>query len=130
MEITLSIILFIVGTTLVLLGADWLTKGASDVAKRFNVSTMIIGLTVVAFGTSMPELVVSTLASTEGKSEIAIGNVVGSNIFNTLAIAGATALFCPIFCQKETLKTDLPTNIIATILLCLFASPYFFCSSL
>lgn len=114
-----NIILFLIGTALIIKGADWLTDGASSVARKFNVSTLIIGLTIVAFGTSMPELVVSTIAAVDHHSEMAIGNVVGSNIFNTLAIVGATALVCPVFCKKEIMVRDIPVNIGAAALLIL-----------
>lgn len=109
--------IFIVGLVFIVKGADLLTNGASSIAHKFNVSTLIIGLTIVAFGTSMPELVVSSISAAKGNSEIAIGNVVGSNIFNTLAIVGITSLLCPIICKKELLKRDIPVNIIVSILL-------------
>ncbi|MCQ2095260.1 MAG: calcium/sodium antiporter [Bacteroidaceae bacterium] len=120
MEIAFLIGKFIIGVVLVLKGADWLTDGASAVARKFNISTMVIGLTIVAFGTSCPELVVSILASIQGHSEMAIGNVVGSNIFNTFAILGCTAMVCPIVCKKNSMVFDMPINILATVLLVLF----------
>ncbi|MCQ2076093.1 MAG: calcium/sodium antiporter [Bacteroidaceae bacterium] len=123
----ITIILFIFGILLVLKGADWLTDGASGIARKFNVSTLIIGLTIVAFGTSMPEFVVSTIASIEGKAEMSIGNVVGSNIFNTLAIMGCTALVCPVICKKESvLYRYMPLNILASSLLLFFISDFSF----
>ena len=84
--------LFVVGLVLIVKGADWLTDGASSIARRFNISSLVIGLTIVAAGTSAPELVVSLISALEGKTEIAIGNVVGSIIFNALAIMGLTAI--------------------------------------
>ena len=100
-ETLLFIIQFAVGLFLILKGADWLTDGASSIARRFNVSSLVIGLTIVAFGTSAPELVVSAISAIEGHTEMAIGNVVGSNIFNTLAIMGITAMVYPVACSKN-----------------------------
>lgn len=117
MEIAILIGKFLIGVLAILKGADWLTDGASNIALKFNISTMVIGLTIVAFGTSCPELVVSTLASIDGHSEMAIGNVVGSNIFNTLAILGCTALVTPIVCKKQSMVIDMPVNILASVIL-------------
>lgn len=115
---TLYLILqFVVGLALILKGADWLTDGASAMARRLNVSSLVIGLTIVAFGTSAPELVVSVVSAIHGQTEMAIGNVVGSNIFNTLAIAGITALICPIACSKNNIRYDVPFCLIASIVL-------------
>ncbi len=115
---TLYLILqFVAGLALILKGADWLTDGASAMARRFNVSSLVIGLTIVAFGTSAPELVVSVVSAINGQTEMAIGNVVGSNIFNTLAIAGITALICPIACSKNNIRYDVPLCLIASIVL-------------
>jgi len=118
----LNVIYFLAGLFLIIKGADWLTDGASSIARRFNVPSLIIGLTIVAFGTSAPELVVSVISSIEGKSDLAIGNVVGSNMFNTLAIAGLTALIYPIKCHKSTINVDLPVCIFASVLLLLMVS--------
>ena len=120
----LNIIFFLLGTILVIKGADFLTDGASDIAKKYKVSTMIIGLTIVAFGTSMPEFVVSTIASIRHNSDISIGNVVGSNIFNTLAIMGCTALMCPVVCKRGSLVYDIPFCILASTLLLFFIQDY------
>lgn len=122
MNIAYLVVFFLVGVVLVLKGADWLTDGASRIARRFHVSTMVIGLTIVAFGTSCPELVVSSIASIQGSSEMAIGNVVGSNIFNTLAILGCTALLAPIICKKSSMVYDIPINILATVALIWFVA--------
>ena len=86
MEIFLSILYLVLGLILILRGAHYLTEGATVFAQKLNVSNLVIGLTVVAFGTSMPEFVISTVASLRGNSELSIGNIVGSNIFNVLAI--------------------------------------------
>ena len=118
----MAYILLIVGVVLVLWGADRLTEGASSVAKRLNISDMVIGLTVVYFGTSMPELVVSLFSAFNGSSELAIGNVVGSNIFNSLFIVGCTAMVFPIVVQKRTLKRDIPFAILASFVLLVLCS--------
>ena len=92
----LDILFLVGGLALILLGANGLTVGAAGVAKRFNISDLVIGLTIVAFGTSAPELVISCMAALGGSADMAIGNVVGSNIFNVLAIIGVTAVVLPI----------------------------------
>ena len=104
---------FVVGLVLIVKGADWLTDGASSIARRFNISSLVIGLTIVAAGTSAPELVVSLISALEGKTEIAIGNVVGSNIFNALAIMGLTAIMAPVFCTKRNVYVDVPICVLA-----------------
>ncbi len=113
----LDILLFIVGLTLIIKGADWLTDGASAIARRFNISSLVIGLTIVAFGTSAPELVVSSISAWNGQTEMAIGNVIGSNIFNTLFIMGVTAVIAPVACRPDNLRYDLPLCTIATVAL-------------
>lgn len=116
---TLEFILLAAGLGLILLGANWLVDGASSIAKKTGMSEFIIGLTIVGIGTSTPEMVVSFISSIQGKADMAIGNVVGSNIFNTFVILGITALICPLAITKESLKRDLPLNIIVTGLLIL-----------
>ena len=115
----LSIISFIVGIVLVILGADWLTKGASGIARRFGVSELVIGLTIVALGTSLPELVISVGSAIKGSSGIALGNVIGSNIFNGLFILGVTALIAPIRFNARMLTREIPFNLLASIVLML-----------
>lgn len=115
----LSIISFIVGIVLVILGADWLTKGASGIARRFGVSELVIGLTIVALGTSLPELVISVGSAVKGSSGIALGNVIGSNIFNGLLILGVTALIAPIRFNSRMLTREIPFNLLASIVLIL-----------
>lgn len=105
----------IIGLALILFGANWLTDGASAVAKRFKISDLVIGLTIVAFGTSAPELVISLVAATGGDSEIAIGNVVGSNIFNILMITGCTAAIVPIAIGKSTLHKEIPLVVLSSL---------------
>ena len=115
----LSIISFIVGIVLVILGADWLTKGASGIARRFGVSELVIGLTIVALGTSLPELVISVGSAIKGSSGIALGNVIGSNIFNGLLILGVTALIAPIRFNSRMLTREIPFNLLASVVLIL-----------
>ena len=115
----LSIIEFVAGIVLVILGADWLTKGASDLARRFNMSELMIGLTIVAIGTSLPELVISLGSAIRGSSGIALGNIIGSNIFNGLFILGVAALIAPItFCPKMQSR-EIPFNLLAAVALTL-----------
>lgn len=115
----LSIISFIVGIVLIILGADWLTKGASGIARRFGVSELVIGLTIVALGTSLPELVISVGSAIKGSSGIALGNVIGSNIFNGLLILGVTALIAPIRFNSRMLTREIPFNLLASVVLIL-----------
>jgi cation:H+ antiporter len=115
----LSIIYFIAGITLVILGADWLTKGASELARRFNISELVIGLTIVALGTSLPELVISLGSALKGSSGISLGNVIGSNIFNRLLILGVAALITPIRFNPRMLSREIPFNLLASIALIL-----------
>lgn len=111
----LTVLLLLVGIALVLLGADKLTDGATGLARRFDVSEMAIGLTVVAFGTSLPEFVTSFVSALKGSSEISIGNIVGSNTFNALMIVGCSALVSPIMVSKSTIHKDIPFAILATL---------------
>ena len=115
----LSVISFVVGIVLVILGADWLTKGASALARRFNMSELLIGLTIVAIGTSLPELVISTGSALKGSSGLALGNIIGSNIFNGMLILGITALLCPIKFDAKMLTREIPFNLLASIVLVL-----------
>ena len=113
----IDLLLVIVGAAMVVYGADRLTDGASALARRMNVSEMVIGLTIVAFGTSMPEFVVSLMSAAKGNADIAVGNVVGSNIFNTLLIVGLSALVCPIMVKPVSIRRDVPFAVFATMLL-------------
>lgn len=115
----LSIISFIAGIVLVIYGADWLTKGASELARRFRISELVIGLTIVALGTSLPEFVISMGAAIKGNSGISLGNVIGSNIFNTLLILGVAALISPIKFSSKMLTRELPFNLLASVALIL-----------
>lgn len=113
----MDIVCLLGGLVLILLGANYLTDGASSLAKRFNISDLVIGLTVVAFGTSAPELAVSLSSAIKGSADIAIGNVVGSNMFNTLMIVGCTAFFAPIVVTRNTLLKEIPLCILASVAL-------------
>lgn len=115
----LSLISFVAGIALVILGADWLTKGASALARRFNMSELLIGLTIVAIGTSLPELVISTGSALKGSPGLALGNIIGSNIFNGMLILGVTALLCPIKFDAKMLTREIPFNLLASIVLIL-----------
>lgn len=115
----LSILNFVVGIVLVILGADWLTKGASALARRFNMSELLIGLTIVAIGTSLPELVISTGSALKGSPGLALGNIIGSNIFNGMFILGVAALIAPIKFNAKMLTREIPFNLLASIVLIL-----------
>ena len=112
-----QIIFLIAGLLLILFGANYLVDGSSSIARRFGLSEFVIGLTIVGIGTSTPEMVVSFLSAFQGKADMAIGNVVGSNIFNTLMILGVTAVICPVKISRNAVKKDLPLNISVTALL-------------
>lgn len=112
----MSYILLVVSLVLLVVGANWLVDGAAAIARRYHISEYIIGATIVGMGTSMPELVVSVISGLEGHPEIAIGNVVGSNIFNVFLILGITALMMPIAYTRENIKRDIPLNIGVSIL--------------
>lgn len=114
---TLQILILIAGLTLILLGANYLVDGSSSVAKKFGLSEFIIGLTIVGIGTSSPEMVVSFMSAFQGKADMAVGNIVGSNIFNTLMILGITALVSPLVITKSNHRKDIPLNIAVTALL-------------
>lgn len=121
----MNILLLIGGLVLILLGANGLTDGAASVAKRFNIPSIVIGLTIVAFGTSAPELTVSISSALKGSADIAIGNVVGSNIFNTFMIVGCTALFAPIVITRNTLRKEIPLCILSSVVLLICANDVF-----
>lgn len=113
----LDIFFLLLGLALILIGANALTDGASAMAKRWGVSDLVIGLTVVAFGTSAPELVISVMSAISGSSELAIGNVVGSNIFNVLVIIGVTALVSPMKIERSIMINEIPLVILSAIAL-------------
>lgn len=111
----LALFLLLVGFVILIKGADFLVAGASSVAKKFNISNLAIGLTVVAFGTSMPEFIVSLLSALDGKSDASFGNVIGSNNFNLLFILGVCGLIYPLIVQRNTVKFEVPISIVAVL---------------
>jgi len=115
----LQIVILIAGLLLILFGANYLVDGSSSIARRFGLSEFVIGLTIVGIGTSTPEMVVSFLSAFNGNADMAIGNIIGSNIFNTMLILGITALIAPLTITKSNLRRDIPLNIGVTILLIL-----------
>ena len=121
MDIILSGLGFIAGIAIILYGANLLVRGASALARKFKISELIIGLTIVALGTSLPELVISVGSAIKGSSGLALGNVIGSNIFNTMLILGVTALITPIKFNGRMLSRELPFNLLASLVLILVA---------
>ncbi len=113
----LDIILIITGFVFLIKGADWLVGGASGLAKKHNVSDLVIGLTIVALGTSAPELVVNTVASVDKHSDIVYGNIIGSNNFNLFVILGVVALIFPISVQRSMIRREIPLSLLITVLL-------------
>ena len=117
MDILIALFLLAVGFVFLIKGADLFVDGSSNVAKLLGVPSIIIGLTVVAFGTSMPEASVSISSALKGANELAVSNVVGSNIFNLLVVLGASALIKPVCCQKDSVKKEIPFSILCTVAL-------------
>ncbi len=113
----LQITLLLVGFTILIKGADFLVNGSSSIAKKFNISNLAIGLTVVAFGTSTPELIVSLLSALDGKNDASFGNVIGSNNFNLLFILGIAGLIYPLVVQRNTVKYEIPMSLLAALVL-------------
>lgn len=120
MDILMALIMIIAGFFFLVKGADLFVDSASGIAGKLGISPVVIGLTIVAFGTSMPELAVSVTAALEGANEIALGNVVGSNIFNLLVIAGGSACLYPLACDRILLKRDWPLSALAALVLGIF----------
>lgn len=118
----IQFLLIILGFVLLIKGADWMVNGASALAKKYKVSDLVVGLTVVAFGTSAPELVVNAIASVDGHSDIVFGNVIGSNSFNLFVILGIVGLISPIVVQSSTIWKEIPISIIAIIVIYLLAN--------
>jgi|BioPla2DNA2_1021312.scaffolds.fasta_scaffold12638_3 cation:H+ antiporter len=116
---TMGLLLLILlgGLALIVIGADWLVDGSTAIARKLKVSEFVIGLTIVGMGTSTPEMVVSFMGALQGNADIAVGNVVGSNIFNVLFILGVTAMIWPMNMTKSNMKRDIPINIGVTLLL-------------
>jgi len=122
MDLVIALVLLIFGFAILIKGADFLVDGASAVAKKFNISDIIIGLTIVSFGTSAPELVVNIGAAWEGKNAMIIGNVLGSNIFNTCLIIGVAGLIYPLAVQRTTVRKELPFSIFIIMLMFFLAN--------
>jgi len=116
-EILIATLILALGFVMLIKGADYFVDACSSIAKQFNIPSMIIGLTIVAMGTSLPECAVSITASLDGSNELAISNAVGSNIFNLMVVCGCCALFTPLAVQASTLKKEFPFSIICAILL-------------
>ncbi len=112
-----QVLLLIFGIVVVLKSADWLTNGAVGLATKLGISQIVIGLTIVAIGTSMPEFFVSIVSAVKGTPDLAVGNIVGSNIFNVLLIVGVAATVAPIAIQRATVRRDIPIAIVASIML-------------
>lgn len=123
MEITY--ILFLIGFVILILGANWLVNGSVSLGLRANLSPLVIGLTVVAFGTSLPELVINVFASLKGSSDLAIGNVLGSNIMNIFLILGISALIMPLNVERISIYRDIPVGLFAILFFGLIANGYF-----
>lgn len=119
-------LLFVVGFVLLIKGADWLVAGSATIAKKNNVSNLVVGLTIVSMGTSMPELIVNVLASSKDAPQIAIGNILGSNIANILLILGVAAFIYPIKIKESTVFSEIPYSIIALLLVAFVANSNLF----
>lgn len=126
----LTVILLLAGFYLLIKGGDWLVDGSAAVARRNGVSELIIGLTIVAFGTSAPELVVSLFAALGGNADISVSNVVGSNFFNLLFILGVCGLIIPLTVSKSTVKLEIPFSIIAALVLMILGNDMFLSDSI
>lgn len=118
----LNLILFAIGLAMLYYGAEWLVKGSSSLARSLGVAPIVIGLTVVAFGTSAPELVVSVISSVKDKSMIAVGNVIGSNICNIALVLGLAALFQPITSDRSVVRRDIPIMLVVSVYLVLLSA--------
>ena len=117
MNLLKEILILVIGFVLLIKGADYFVEGSSSVARRLKVPSLIIGMTIVAMGTSLPECAVSVTASLTGNNTLAVSNVVGSNIFNLMVVCGVCALFAPLTIKKDTLQKEFPLSIICAILL-------------
>ena len=121
----MSYLFLIVGFALLTIAANWLINGASSLAKRLNISDLVIGLTIVAFGTSAPELVVNIIAASEGSSDIALTNILGSNIINTLIILGVSAVIYPVACKRSTYRIEIPLSALAGLAVLILGTNFF-----
>lgn len=121
----IPVLLLVVGFVALILGANWLVDGATSIGIRAKLSPLIIGLTIVAFGTSLPELIINVFSCIKGSSGLAIGNIVGSNIMNLLLILGVSSVIFPIDVERITIKRDIPAGFLATTALFLMANDFF-----
>ena len=121
-EIIWAIVLLIIGFFFLVKGADWFVDGAAGLAEKLRVPQLVIGLTIVAFGTSAPELATSIISSVQGSADIAVGNIIGSNITNILLILGLASVICPLIVQKSTLISDFPVLIGSSVLVLLLGA--------
>jgi len=124
-DMTVTYVLFVIGFVILILGANWLVNGSISLGLRANLSPLVIGLTVVAFGTSLPELVINVFASLKGSSDLAIGNVMGSNIMNIFLILGISSLIMPLYVERISIYRDIPVGLFATLFFGLIANGYF-----
>lgn len=121
----LTFVLLFIGFVVLISGASWLLSGATALARRFKVSELVIGLTIVAFGTSAPELIVNIFAAADARHDIAFGNVIGSNLFNLFIILGISGLIYPLKIQTSSLKLEIPISILAVVVLALLSNSLF-----
>ena len=126
MDTLLYIGQFIVGLVAIIKGADWLTDGAAKIAERMGIPSIVVGMTIVAMGSSAPELVVSIVAAIQGNADMALGNVVGSNIFNILAIMGVTAMVMPLSVDRGNVRNDVPFAVLSSVVIAVTAFDSFF----
>jgi cation:H+ antiporter len=127
--VIISLLILTGGLVLLIKGADWLVNGASALAKKYNVSDLVIGLTVVAFGTSAPEMVINVFASAQNHQDIVFGNVIGSNLFNLFAILGISGIIFPLTVQNNTIKKEIPISFLAIIAIFILANDNLFYNS-
>ncbi len=126
MQEIILVLEFVIGLVAIIKGADWLTDGAASIAHHYGIPTIVVGLTIVAVGSSMPEFVVSVVSAFKGNVDMALGNVVGSNIFNILGIVGITALVMPITIDRRNMKYDVPFVVLSSLFIAITAFDSFF----
>ena len=119
---TLIILLLVLGFVILIKGADWLVNGSVSLAKHYKVSELVIGLTIVAFGTSAPELIVNIISSIKGLNDVTMGNIVGSNLFNLMFILGFSGIIYPLIVQVKTIRNEIPFSLLAAIVLLVLAN--------
>ena len=125
MEPLLPLLLLALGFVALILGANWLVNGASSIGVRAKLSPLIIGLTIVAFGTSLPEMIVNIFSCIKGSPGLAIGNIIGSNTMNILLILGVSSLIWPIDVSRISIRRDIPAGLFATLIIALMANDFF-----